>query len=1118
MSADGASKLAQNSGTAKAAALSFSPKDINQDRPVSLHATAVEGQPSQVSLQPNAADVSSGASPSAPARIEGFDNGQTGGKPPPFLLELFCGSAGVCAQFKTRGGRALGVDHHLKRSKLKCAAVQLDLTQPWVQELIEREIRLGRVDAVHMGPPCGTASRARNIPVKRKLRRCGAPNPRPLRSPRFPLGLPSLRGIHKIKVQAANCLYSFAAKLALLCEEHQVLFTIENPERSLMWLTPYFVPLVERFYMHVVDACMYGSEHKKSTGLLANFKAPRLMMKCSGNHQHAPWRIQQSETGEWSFDTAKEAEYPLKLASEIACSFLDELASRGHLNLQEHLLDHATKVAAEAQPRRTKGPLLLSEFKAKVCITCHESEDPPLLIPEDAQPPWQGVPIGSKRLDVQPVLAEEGVEGRLKVTYGVYFSPNEFIARTKELSHPFDIPLPLDEANMCSIAFILEQGPAKVAQYRADMLSYYIGRAKSLQKEELKLHDRLDEHVKPVLRSKRILLFKEMLSDAGISDTTLVDEMCDGFRLVGDLTPSGQFQPHLKPAMLSVEQLKQTATWSQKAVVASCKKVLEDREISEAVWQETIDQTLDDKKWVLGPFSAEEITQRLGPDWVPSRRFGVRQSGKVRAVDDFSQFLINAAVTSHEKIDLEGIDSICATARFFLGAASCGDNWEIPWDSGEWTGMLAKSWCDGAARDLFGRCLDLKHAYKQLVRNPLDSWSSVLAVANPHDSQVYFFESIALPFGSVSSVLAFNRMARALRTILARLFKLVVTNFFDDFCQLELEMLQGSAWRTAETALELLGWKISMGEDKRHPFSKQFEILGAVIRLPEKGGTVIQVANKESRIAQLTEQVDELRSWLGKQVPRSKIESLKGRLLYAAGHTYGRCTQLACQILHRLSGSGPSIHVSVELVHATAEALAVLVESKPRRIDAWSKCPPLLIYTDGAVEDGSAKVTHGGLVIDPWKNQSFFFGDHVPSKFVQLWQRSGKKQVIAQAEIFPILIAKDTWRSIIAGRSVLWFLDNESARSALVRCYSPVLDNFFLLQLNARLDSEIQSRHWYNRVPSRSNPSDDASRLEFSCYDYATQVKPSYEAAMHSLQKFREGEVGKLPEISSVKD
>ena len=47
----------------------------------------------------------------------------------------------------------------------------------------------------------------------------------------------------------------------------------------------------------------------------------------------------------------------------------------------------------------------------------------------------------------------------------------------------------------------------------------------------------------------------------------------------------------------------------------------------------------------------------------------MRQGGKIRPVDDFSQYLINATVSSHEKIDLEGIDHIAAAARFFTGAS-----------------------------------------------------------------------------------------------------------------------------------------------------------------------------------------------------------------------------------------------------------------------------------------------------------------------------------------------------------------------------------------------------------------------------------------------------------------
>lgn len=172
-------QLTDNSQVTKVTGATFPTEDVIQDRPVS-NVVQAEHQPPPFYTQPNVADLQSGASTDKPVLVEGPSAKSGDERSPPFLLELFCGTAGVCAQFKTRGGRAL--DHHLKRTRLKAAAVKLDLTQPWVQELIEREVKLGRVHAIHLGPPCGTASRARNIPVKRKLRSKGAPNPQPLRS------------------------------------------------------------------------------------------------------------------------------------------------------------------------------------------------------------------------------------------------------------------------------------------------------------------------------------------------------------------------------------------------------------------------------------------------------------------------------------------------------------------------------------------------------------------------------------------------------------------------------------------------------------------------------------------------------------------------------------------------------------------------------------------------------------------------------------------------------------------------------------------------------------------------------------------------------------------------
>ena len=128
-------------------------------------------------------------------------------------------------------------------------------------------------------------------------------------------------------------------------------------------------------------------------------------------------------------------------------------------------------------------------------------------------------------------------------------------------------------------------------------------------------------------------------------------------------------------------------------------------------------------------------------------------------------------------------------------------------------------------------------------------------------------------------------------------------------------------------------------------------------------------------------------------------------------------------------------------------------------------------------------VTHGAVLFDPVSSSSYMFGDKVPIEWLDQWRREGKRQMICQAEIFPILVAKMTWGSIIKGRSILWFIDNNSALASMIRAYSPVLENYDLLRLNARLDVQLQCLNWYSRVPSKSNISDDASRLQFAALE-----------------------------------
>ena len=134
-------------------------------------------------------------------------------------LELFGGSARLTKCLCDRGLDAIAVDWVRNASRPEGPCCMLDLTNAEHFKLVLSLIKSGRVKYVHMAPPCGTASRAREIPVK------GKPNaPKPLRSAEWPDGLPGLKGSDLVRVVAANCLYEACFIVALECIERHSFF------------------------------------------------------------------------------------------------------------------------------------------------------------------------------------------------------------------------------------------------------------------------------------------------------------------------------------------------------------------------------------------------------------------------------------------------------------------------------------------------------------------------------------------------------------------------------------------------------------------------------------------------------------------------------------------------------------------------------------------------------------------------------------------------------------------------------------------------------------------------------------------------------------------------------
>ena len=115
------------------------------------------------------------------------------------------------------------------------------------------------------------------------------------------------------------------------------------------------------------------------------------------------------------------------------------------------------------------------------------------------------------------------------------------------------------------------------------------------------------------------------------------------------------------------------------------------------------------------------------------------------------------------------------------------------------------------------------------------------------------------------------------------------------------------------------------------------------------------------------------------------------------------------------------------------------------------------------------------MIVDPASQTKESLGAHIPAQLVQQWRDTGRSQLIFFAELCPILVARKTWAKVLRNRRVLMFVDNEAAKAALIRNYSPLVDVAHMLSQIAALDVEFGCFPWRCSVPSKSNPSDAAS-------------------------------------------
>ena len=120
----------------------------------------------------------------------------------------------------------------------------------------------------------------------------------------------------------------------------------------------------------------------------------------------------------------------------------------------------------------------------------------------------------------------------------------------------------------------------------------------------------------------------------------------------------------------------------------------------------------------------------------------------------------------------------------------------------------------------------------------------------------------------------------------------------------------------------------------------------------------------------------------------------------------------------------------------------------------------------------------GGVLVSSNGQYMQHFGMTIPSEWMSYFLRHSRHP-IHEIEVLPVLISFHVWRKFISNSQVLHYTDNDSCRYALMRGTGETPVAKCLVASIMDQEHRLQTKSWYGRVPSHSNPSDDPSRGSF---------------------------------------
>ena len=218
--------------------------------------------------------------------------------------------------------------------------------------------------------------------------------------------------------------------------------------------------------------------------------------------------------------------------------------------------------------------------------------------------------------------------------------------------------------------------------------------------------------------------------------------------------------------------------------------------------------------------------------------------------------------------------------------------------------------------------------------------------------------------------------------------------------------------------LKALGWRFSDDPKKSHPFANEFDVLPVRLNVSSLNGGSFVAGNQPSRIEKIQKLLEETAAIT--TLDKRQAQVVHGNLNFAMGFFLGKPLMVAARAFALLTtdkhrATPQQIRQLCAWTHALVGQLA------PKTVEPDGDTSPVLIFTDAAYEDGRA--TWGIVVIDAVTGTRTALGGEIPKASVDVWHELGSQQVITLAEVFAVLLAPISFRSLLT--KVSYFLDRQ---------------------------------------------------------------------------------------------